>query len=189
MHIDCENCGEASPLGALACVNCSEPFNFLHNDDAAWEPNDYSMWLYSQHFQICKKCYDHGIDALSASERLNYLVGYLYYQVLNGGVWQYMANPCGPDAVKLSAALKSIGAHQLAAAIDECLSYFPPGGPPIEEGTRDEFIDNIPEQAADELDEKISNLIGDEDSAEDILVLLRVAIRKIEIAEAGSKHA
>ncbi|WP_411801018.1 DMP19 family protein [Acinetobacter haemolyticus] len=138
------------------------------------------MWLYSQHFQICQKRDQQGFDALSATERLNYLVGYLYYQVHNGGVWQYLSNPCGPEAPQLSEALQLIGAPRHAAALDECLSHFPPEGPPQDQSERDEIVDNITDRVANELGTKVSSLVCDEDSVENLLVLLRRAIRDIE---------
>ncbi len=178
MHIDCEHCGKGSPLDSKTCVNCAEPFRFLEFPDSLWEPQDYSMWLYSQHFQIYEKCLAQGLDALSRDERLNYLVGYLYYQVHNGGVWQYMTNPCGEDAPLLAEALIEIGATQTAAAIKECLALFPGGAPSSRQDERDEAVDAIPDDLADELADKVSSLVCEQHSPEDLVVLLRKAIRK-----------
>lgn len=188
MQIECENCGASSPLGSTECVGCSESFEFLKKEDASWEPNDYSMWLYSQHFQICQKRDQQGLDALSDTERLNYLVGYLYYQVHNGGVWQYLTNPCATEASLLSEALRSIDAPRLADALDECLSHFPPEGPPQDQDERDEIVDNIPDSIASDLAAKVSRLVCDEDSVENLLVLLRRAIRVTEKSGAVSRH-
>ena len=189
MHIECENCGESTPIGNTECIGCSESFDFLNKEDDSWEPNDYSMWLYSQHFQICQKCYQHGLSALSPTERLNYLVGYLYYQVHNGGVWQYLTNPCGPEAPHLSEALRSIGAPHHAAALDECLSYFPPEGPPQDQDERDEIVEKIPDSVADKLAAKVTDLVCAEDSVENLLVLLRRAIRGMETGGIPAGHA
>lgn len=151
-------------------------FSFFDKPFASLDDDEIHGWIYSNHFQICELVDKNGYKSLNSSEQLNYLVGYLYFQVSNGGLWQYFFNPCGPDAPKLLDSLIDIGATQSANIIREALTYFPNSVPPEDMAERANLIDRIPEQKKSELDQKITGfLMGDSDQ-EDVMRLLGARI-------------
>jgi Domain of unknown function (DUF4375) len=162
LSIDCEQCGHSSAPNATACEGCSEKFAFVSQAVTDWQPRDYSAWLFSRHFQICKLVDESGYDALSRPQQLNYLVGYLYYQYMNGGLWQYIENPCGADASLLHAALLEIKAPKTADLIAQLLTHFPNNQPQLDENERAESLDKISEADWKLLDKKADKIINAE---------------------------
>ena len=133
---------------------------FLLKSPVKWLPLDYHSWLYSRHYQIYDKVTRSGIQACQRDEQLNYLVGYLYFQVQNGGLWQYFFNPCGPDAPDLLLALEEIGAYRLGRVIREACSFFPDGRPTGSFEERDASMGKIDERVAASLENKVQKLVG-----------------------------
>ena len=180
--IECYYCGERSPEQSQSCSNCNTNFSFLRAPTSELTADQLHGWLFSEHFQICEQVERTGIASLTDAQRINYFVGYLYFQAENGGVWQYFSNPCGPDAPLLATTLEQIGASMTASAIRECLAYFPSSVPPFEMNARDEIIAQIPEPQATQLDNRIVALLLGEQSdddgmpKEDVLRLLKQAV-------------
>jgi Domain of unknown function (DUF4375) len=160
LPIDCENCGHTSAPSALACEGCSEAFNFIRLPVEKWQPWDYSAWLFSRHFQICKLVEIDGYDALNRAQQLNYLVGYLYYQYMNGGLWQYIDNPCGADARLLHAALLEIKAPKTADLIAQLLAYFPNGKTQADQHERAKSLEKITDAQWEQLDKTADKVIN-----------------------------
>jgi Domain of unknown function (DUF4375) len=162
LPIDCENCGHSNAPSAIACEGCSESFNFVVLPVEKWQPWDYSAWLYSRHFQICQLVADDGYDALSRAQQLNYLVGYLYYQYMNGMLWQYIDNPCGADAPLLHVALLEINAPKTADLIAQLLMHFPNGKTQADQDERAESLEKITDAEWKQLDKKADKIINAE---------------------------
>lgn len=173
LNMDCENCGHSNPPPHATCAQCGASFAFIGKPTSAWEPWDYSQWLFANHFQIVQLAAEEGWSSLPRSQQLNFFVGYFYYQVLNGGLWQYFQNPCGPDAPKLVEALMEIGAPQTAGVIAQALAFFPGGQPQNDEEERGLSIDAIPQDVAHRLDGLVANLVNGEPPSEDLLQLLQ----------------
>ena len=164
MLLECFNCGKRGVPKHKSCSSCGMDFSFLVVPQKKWGHEEYHDWLYSEHYQIYDLAVSKGWDALSEAQKLNYLVGYLYFQVMNGGVWQYFFNSCGPDAPRLALVLEEIGAIRTASAVRECLEFFPSSTPPIDMAERSEIIRSIPRQTAERLDELVVRLLlGDQD--------------------------
>ena len=179
--IECYYCGTRNSPASQACSKCSTDFSFLRIPTEALSYEQLHAWLFASHFQICERVEASGLASLTASEQANYLVGYLYFQVENGGVWQYFFNPCGPDAPLLEETLWKIGARKTAEAMSACLTHFPRGLPPVDMDARSEIIDQIPEIDAQSLDTAVVTLLLGEQSSEglpeeEVLRLLKQAI-------------
>ena len=159
MLIECYYCGERSPQESQNCVKCNTSFSFLTIPAGQLTDEQLHAWLFSEHYQIYEQAQRAGLASLTVAQRLNYLVGYLYFQVENGGVWQYFSNPCGPDAPLLVGALETIGAIETARAIQACLDNFPDGAPPHSAADRSAIIANIPEAQRAQLDDRIVALL------------------------------
>ncbi|MFZ6870928.1 DMP19 family protein [Undibacterium sp. Di27W] len=105
--------------------------------------------------------------------QLNYLIGYFYYQLMNGGLWQYLANPCGVDAPQLVVALEEIGAKETAKIIAESLAFFPDGEPQANHELRWQALSSIPDEIRERLDDHLTTLVNDASSPENLLSLLQ----------------
>ena len=173
LNIDCENCGQSNPPSNAICLKCDASFAFLSKPTSAWEPSDYSQWLFANHFQLAQLAAIGGAPSLSRSHQLHFYIGHFYYQVLNGGMWQYLENPCGPDAPKLVEALVEIGAPRTAAVVTEALAFFPNGRPQEDDEERAISIEAIPEDVGQRLDGLAANLVNGTRSPEDLLRLLQ----------------
>jgi hypothetical protein len=160
LPIDCENCGHSSAPSALACERCNGPFNFVALPVEKWQPLDYSAWMFSRHFQICQLVANEGYDALSRAQQLNYLVGYLYYQYMNGGLLQYIDNPCGADAPLLHAALLEINAPKTSALIAQLLTHFPNGQTQADQNERAESLEKITDSQWAQLNKTADKVIN-----------------------------
>lgn len=168
-HIACSYCGENSPTTALHCQHCDDDFGFMQKAVEQWQAEDYYNWLYATHWPLCERVEALGIASLNHAQKLNYLVGYFHFQIMNGGIWQYFFNPCGPDAPQLVAALNEIGAKNIADLVDACLDYFPNKQPPDNMEERAAILDTIPEEHATELEEKITALVDTANPKKDVL--------------------
>ena len=187
MNVDCEHCGHSNkPPAPVKCGKCGESFSFFTDPVSEWEPWDYSKWLFAHHFQIVDLAYAKGWQALPRSLQLNYLVGYFYYQFLNGGLPQYLMNPCGPDAPELVDALREVEAPQTADVVAQLLRFFPDGRPPLNQAERDDYVMAIPDDVLDQLGDLATHLVNEEDTPEDLLVLLHRRITACQLQEAAS---
>jgi hypothetical protein len=160
LPIDCENCGHSSDSSALACADCGEQFGFIIKPLDKWKPNDYGAWIFARHFQTNQLVIANGYASLSRQQQLIHLVGYLYYEYMNGGLWQYFGNPGGVDAPLLHKALLEINAPKTADLIARVLQHFPQHQPQAEMDERDETLDSISEQDCVAFDKKADNLIN-----------------------------
>ena len=78
---------------------------------------------------------------MSGAER-NYFAASLYYfEIQNGGPWQYLSNPTGDYHSMILAGLRAIGAPLTAQALEEAGKVFGPDGPPQDRNRRDEMVE------------------------------------------------
>jgi len=80
---------------------------------------------------------------LSGPERVVVLVDQVESEVNNGGFHQFYFNAAGDRAIETPAALREIGACQLAAIIDVANALFPGGTPPENRAERQRVLDEI----------------------------------------------
>jgi hypothetical protein len=72
----------------------------------------------------------HSWAELSAAERVVVLVDGVEREVNNGGLHQFYFNSAGDCATETPAALRAIGACQVAAIVEQANALFPGGAPP-----------------------------------------------------------
>ncbi len=158
MVIACEQCGKRSSVANMACGNCGEEFGFLSKRRDKWEPWDYSAWLFAQHWILNDRAEKDGFASLNEKQRTIVLVGALYYQIQNGGLHQFYANPTGDRSEETAAILKSIGAKKLATAFEAMNALFPSGAPSKETDARGEALDEIDEDKFEKRATKVERL-------------------------------
>src|SRR5262249_4950352 len=100
-----------------------------------------------------------GLDAISAKNRIFFLVGYLVDQLTNGGTPLFYANPSGQYAPMAAAALDTIGTPQGAQTGREINALFPDGAPSDDCQLRAAQLQGLPRKAKS-LEEKLEKLFG-----------------------------
>jgi hypothetical protein len=92
---------------------------------------------------------------LSDPERVFILVWEIEAEVNNGGFNQFYFNSAGDRANQTAAALRKIGAEQMASIVDRANASFP-GGPPADRFARQELLEKIDPDTDifDELDQE-----------------------------------
>ena len=88
-----------------------------------------------------------GILGLSRAEQVLWLAFELCGEVSNGGVDQFFGNSSGERAPLMPPALRELGQHELADALEKSLVHFQPG-----KGERHEVIASLGPQVRDELE-------------------------------------
>jgi hypothetical protein len=88
-----------------------------------------------------------GLEALTEHERNYYAAHVYYYEVANGGLWQYFENSTANDHKVILAGLNAIGAPHVAKVLEAAGLAFGPDGPPEDRARRNEALDSFtPEQ-------------------------------------------
>lgn len=172
--LECDYCGHRSAIKSASCEKCGRDYTFLAEPVAYWKDEQCYRWLFSQHYQFYERYEaDNSLASLTETERLNFYVGYLVFQVENGGIYQYFVNPCGRDAPECVHALASIGAPKWAALLRSYLKLFPSGRPSESMEERIEVLENISPWRAFLLNRRERVLVeGLERPREDLPVLL-----------------
>lgn len=176
--LDCDYCGHRSSITSQVCEKCGRDYTFLSSPVASWSSEQCYRWLRSQHYQFYERYESDGsLAALSEAEKLNFYVGYLVFQVMNGGVSQYFVNPCGRDAPECVTALHTIGARKWAALLKSYLKLFPKGRPPASMDERCAILERVPPWRAFFIQRRESELVEEmERPREDLPVLLATHI-------------
>jgi HEAT repeat protein len=92
---------------------------------------------------------EQGIDALTDAERNYYTASIYYWEIQNGGPWQYVGNSTANHHTQIVAGLRAIGAAQTAQALEELGRVFGPSGPSANRGERNDQADAFtPHQVA-----------------------------------------
>lgn len=91
----------------------------------AVEPNDAAELL----DQVSKRGREHGVSALSPSERVIFCVDWLDFEVIQGGLETFYMNTAGDHANITVEALETIGATECAAGFRSLHALFPGGAP------------------------------------------------------------
>jgi hypothetical protein len=92
-----------------------------------------------------------GLDALTEPERFYRAIYLLEAEVSNGGLHQYLWNAPDDQPFEALAALRSIGAGEMARILDEAISLFPERRIPTTHAERKRALDAIPESREAEL--------------------------------------
>ena len=105
-------------------------------------------WFEQTWWHVFAFATERGFDALSARNRILFLVGYLIDQVSNGGIDQVYFNPSADYATRMPVALDQIGATR-AASLIRAINALIPGGPSpaIAELDLDEMDRSLPAEA------------------------------------------
>jgi hypothetical protein len=89
----------------------------------------------------------HGFRALSDAERVFLCVWNLEAEINNGGFAQFFDNSAGDHATETPAALRRVGATEMAALVERAMTPFGPSGPPADRDERWKAIAALPESA------------------------------------------
>lgn len=92
-----------------------------------------------------------GIDSLTTSERVVFVVWSAVGQIENGGFDQFFYNSSGDFAAEAAPAFRTIGATGKAAVIDRALQLFPNGIPPEDRNQRIRLLDQATAEKGDEV--------------------------------------
>ena len=92
-----------------------------------------------------------GIDSLTTSERVVFVVWSAVGQIENGGFDQFFYNSSGDFAAEAGPALRAIGATGKAAVIERALQIFPGGIAPRDRNQRIQMLDEITAEKGDEV--------------------------------------
>ena len=92
---------------------------------------------------LSDRLFPHPWAELSAAERVVVLVDWLEREVNNGGFHQFYFNSAGDCANQTPAALRAIGACQVAAIVEQANALFPGGAPPVDRSERQCVLDEI----------------------------------------------
>lgn len=114
----------------------------------------------------------HGIDGLTDPEKIFLRVWNLEAEVNNGGFAQYFENSTGNYAVGTPDALRSAGAPEMAALVEQAMQPFGPSGPPADRAARDRAIQALPPSARelwDQLDTQFYKLASPEQGLRDLV--------------------
>ena len=126
--------------------------------DDIWSIDDKNDFLIALGSWLSKKSnYGEHPDRFSPAEKAIYIIYQLEAEVNNGGFAQFLYNSSGNFANETAAALRSIGAEEIAAICDRAFSAF---GQPIPKDwtERDAFLDDA---ITDEIDDILSQCDSD----------------------------
>lgn len=79
------------------------------------------------------------------------LIEDLEMEVNNGGLHQYYFNSASDWAREVPGALRAVGAHRMADIVATANARFGPDGPPADRAARQALLDDMPEDAFEEL--------------------------------------
>lgn len=102
------------------------------------------------------------LDALTPSARTIYFVSVLDREVFNGGFHQYFSNSSGKYAQETLAALRELGAVEIAELLAEAIDAFPEKQVPKDRKLRNEQLDRTDARFLDSLDSRYYALDDDE---------------------------
>jgi hypothetical protein len=91
--------------------------------------------------KLCDLANDQGTDALTEAERNYYTASIYYYEIQNGGPWQYIGNSTADYHAQIVEGLRAIGAPKSAQILDELGRVFGPSGPPANRELRNDQAD------------------------------------------------
>jgi hypothetical protein len=93
-----------------------------------------------------------GVETLSAAERNYYTVSIYYYEIQNGGLWQYFGNSTADYHKMILAGLRAFGAPRSAQVLEDAGGVFGPDGPPEDRNARSEAVDSFSVHQAETID-------------------------------------
>ena len=92
----------------------------------------------------------HGYAGLSEPERVFLWVWGLEAEVNNGGFSQFFENSAGDYAQATPAALRQVGAPEMAALVERAMEPFGPSGPPADREERWKSMESLPESVRED---------------------------------------
>jgi len=92
---------------------------------------------------LSDRLFRHPWAELSPAECVVVLVDRVEREVNNGGFHQFYFNSAGDCATETPAALRAIGAYQVAAVVEQANALFPGGAPPVDRSERQRVLDEI----------------------------------------------
>jgi hypothetical protein len=139
-------------------------------DAVAGSLNDFLSWEISDaYYALLEAENQQGVGAMSPAERNFFAASLYYFEVQNGGPWQYFGNSTANYHRLILAGLRAIGAPDTARTLESAGWIFGPAGPPEDHVVRNEMIDAL----GDEQVIRINDLYGTFPSgAENIEMLL-----------------
>jgi hypothetical protein len=124
-----------------------------------------ASWQRLQPFvdQVIPKALKHGLTDLSQQDQTLFLVWSATAEFDTGGFAHFFHKSVGEHTLPTIAALKRIGADEVADLLEEAVGLFP-GGVPADIDERNDALADLPEEAAqhfEELDERFQQIGSD----------------------------
>jgi hypothetical protein len=95
---------------------------------------------------------EQGIDALTQPERDYFAASIYYFEIQNGGPWQYIGNSTANYHPQIIEGLRAIGAPRTAQVLEELGGVFGPSGPSADRERRNDQADAFTDRQADAVD-------------------------------------
>jgi HEAT repeat protein len=114
---------------------------------------------------------EEGIEALTQAERNYYTASIYYYEIQNGGPWQYIGNSTADYHAQITAGLRGIGAPKTAEVLEELGKVFGPSGPPADRELRNDQADVFTDRQAAAIDLLYATFPGPGENIEMLLEL------------------
>jgi hypothetical protein len=112
-----------------------------------------------------------GIDALTQAERNYYAASVYYYEIQNGGPWQYIGNATANYHAQIIDGLRAIGALGTAQVLEELGRVFGPSGPSADRELRSDQADAFTDNEAATVDRLYTAFPGPGENIEMLLDL------------------
>ena len=114
-----------------------------------------ASWQRLQPFvdKVIPSALKHGLSGLSPQDQTLFLVWSATAEFDNGGFAQFFFNSVGEYAEATIAALKRIGADQVAELLQDAVGLFPGGAVPTDIDERNEALSELPDEVAQHLEE------------------------------------
>lgn len=116
------------------------------------------QWIEQQWWPVYDNVVRRGIESLGEKNRLLFLVGYLIDQVQNEGADFYFMNPSAEYAAETVDALRTVGASQTAALLEEMVAMFPAGSLSVDLEQNSKLMAELPESFAEKC-EQLESLV------------------------------
>jgi len=126
----------------------------------------------------------YGTGALSAEERNFFSASLYYFEIQNGGPWQYFGNSTANYQRMIVAGLRALGAPGTAQILEDAGTVFGPEGPPEDRDARNAMIDTFTAEQVKIVDGLYSTFPSGENI--EMLLFLYVAEHKAEFRTHGS---
>jgi hypothetical protein len=157
---------------ALACTPSNQeppPGGAPPETRGLWAIADSEELLLGLSEAVAARAESVGHDGLRPAEKTFVCIWGLEKEINNGGLYQYFFNPSGDHAQHAPEALAAIGARRTMTILQSANAIFPDGGPSADRVRRQEQLDSLSDEAAEELDRLDEEFFRYPDDLSDLL--------------------